>query len=219
MVYPSLIQNSSPWPSDWGTPLRIGYAKGGCLYRQGESVSTVFIVLHGQVKLTCAEATGQDAIVGLGRCGSILGAESAVLGREHFTGAVALVESQVAAMSVDGFHKLRQQNLQFSQMVQERLADEMHRSVKMFRLVACYRPSARFDRLIRRLAGPDLVTLPPLRVYELAQMAGISREQASRYLARLIRDGQLRRRGGTLILASPDRRVKPRRMNGSAVVD
>jgi CRP-like cAMP-binding protein len=59
------------------------YSPGTTLFRQGEPVRTLYLIEDGFVKLTRAEESGHDVLIGVRSPGWLLGAASALLERPH----------------------------------------------------------------------------------------------------------------------------------------
>jgi TolB-like protein/class 3 adenylate cyclase/CRP-like cAMP-binding protein/Flp pilus assembly protein TadD len=166
----------------------------------------VYFVVSGLVRLTAAGGRGRRITFRDVPEGEVFGEDSALDGRARFADAFTLSETLLASMSPEVFRAI----LANHATVRERLLRRLTGSVRELadRLVELgAQPVQRriwIDLLRRaRLAGIDAnrACLDPAPTsYEIAARVGTTREQVSREFSRLVREGQLERARGALVL-------------------
>jgi adenylate cyclase len=166
----------------------------------------VYFVIAGMVRVAAAAARGRRIIFRDVAAGEVFGEHSAIDGRARFADVLALRESLLASMSPEVFRAI----LANHASVRERLLRRLTGSVRELadRLLDLgAQPVQRriWAELLRlaRLAGieADVARIEPAPTHrDIASRVGTTREQVSRELSRLVRQGLLERAGGTLLL-------------------
>ena len=174
--------------------------------RRGDTDRDVYFVIAGMVRATASAGRGRRIIFRDLAAGEVFGEHSALDGRARFADVLAVRESLVVSMPPEVFRAI--------------LAE--HASVRE-RLLRCLSGSVRelADRLLERGAQPvqrrvcvDLLRLargagvadnraklePAPTHYDIASRVGSSREQVTRELSSLVRQGILERAGRRLLL-------------------
>jgi adenylate cyclase len=166
----------------------------------------VYFVIAGMVRVAAAAGRGRRIILRDIPAGEVFGEHSAIDGRARFADVLALRESLVASMSPEVFRAI----LAHHASVRERLLRRLSGSVRELadRLLDLgAQPVQRriWAELLRlaRLAGIETnaarVEAAPTHK-DIASRVGTSREQVTRELSRLAREGLLQRAGRTLVL-------------------
>ena len=166
----------------------------------------VYFVIAGQVRVTAEAGRGRRIILRELAAGEVFGEHSAIDGRARFADALALRESLLASMSPEAFRAI----LANHASVRERLLRRLTGSVRelagrLLELGAQPVQRRTWVELLRlaRLAGIDenRARLDPAPTHnDIASRVGTSREQITRELSRLVRDGLLERAGRGLVL-------------------
>jgi adenylate cyclase len=166
----------------------------------------VYFVIAGMVRVGAAAGRGRRIIFRDVPAGEVFGEHSAIDGRARFADVLALRESLLASMSPEVFRAI----LANHASVRERLLRRLSGSVRELadRLLDLgAQPVQRriWAELLRlaRLAGIEAnvarIEAAPTH-NDIASRVGTSREQVSRELSRLTREGLLQRAGRTLVL-------------------
>ena len=166
----------------------------------------VYFVIAGQVRVTADAGRGRRIIFRELAAGDVFGEHSAIDGRARFADVLALRESLLASLSPEAFRAI----LANHASVRERLLRRLTGSVRelagrLLELGAQPVPRRTWIELLRlaRLAGieDNRVRLDPAPTHnDIASRVGTSREQVTRELSRLVREGLLQRAGRSLLL-------------------
>jgi TolB-like protein/class 3 adenylate cyclase/Tfp pilus assembly protein PilF len=166
----------------------------------------VYFVIGGQVRVTAQAGRGRRIIFRDLAAGEVFGEHSAIDGRARFADTVALRESLLASMSPEAFRAI----LANHASVRERLLRRLTGSVRelagrLLELGAQPVQRRTWVELLRlaRQAGieENRSRLDPAPTHnDIASRVGTSREQVTRELSRLVREGLLERAGRSLVL-------------------
>jgi CRP/FNR family cyclic AMP-dependent transcriptional regulator len=183
---------------------------GEVIVRQGDTVSSLFLVTSGAVRLSSATASGREIVVGLLCRGDLFG-ESALLGDPSLVRAQAVGPTTVLALPIPSLRAMLERTPATSEELLRLIAARLHRtSAALEDAMAADLPSRVAGRL-RELAddhgvpGPNGVRLRvPLTQDELARMVGASRESVNRTVSTLAARGVVRSGGGRMVITDPE---------------
>jgi len=170
----------------------------------------VYFVIAGMVRVGAAAGRGRRIIFRDVSAGDVFGEHSAIDGRARYADVLAVRESLIASMSPEVFRAI----LANHASVRERLLRRLTGSVRelagrLLELGAQPVQCRIWLELLRlaRVAGVEAnhARLDPAPTHnDIASRVGTSREQVSRELSRLVREGLLERAGRTLELTDFD---------------
>jgi TolB-like protein/CRP-like cAMP-binding protein/Tfp pilus assembly protein PilF len=176
----------------------------------------VYFVIAGLVRITAAAGRGRRIILRDISAGDVFGELSALDGRARSADVIAVRESLLASMSPEVFRAIVANHTSVRERLLRRLAGSVRELAdRLFDLgtqpVQC-RIWVELLRLARAAdAEADAVRIETAPTHrEIASRVGTSREQVTRELSRLVRQGLLERSGRTLVLrdvAALERRV------------
>jgi CRP/FNR family cyclic AMP-dependent transcriptional regulator len=183
---------------------------GEVIVRQGDTVSSLFLVTSGAVRLSSATASGREIVVGLLCRGDLFG-ESALLGDPSLVRAQAVGPTTVLALPIPSLRAMLERTPATSEELLRLIAARLHRtSAALEDAMSADLPSRVVGRL-RELAddhgvpGPNGVRLRvPLTQDELARMVGASRESVNRTVSTLAARGVVRSGGGRMVITDPE---------------
>jgi CRP-like cAMP-binding protein len=183
---------------------------GEVIVRQGDRVSSLFLVTSGAVRLSSVTASGREIVVGLLCRGDLFG-ESALLGDPSLVRAQAVGPTTVLALPIASMRAMLERTPATAEELLRLIAARLHRtSAALEDAMAADLPSRVVGRL-RELAddhgvpGPHGVRLRiPLTQDELARMVGASRESVNRTVGALAARGVVRSGGGRFVITDPD---------------
>jgi CRP/FNR family transcriptional regulator, cyclic AMP receptor protein len=174
--------------------------------RRGDAGCDVHFVIAGTLRITAAAGRGRRIILQDVGAGDVFGEQSAIDGRERVADVRALRESLIASMPGDVFRAI----VASHGSVRERLLQRLTGSIRELTdrvLELGAQPVQRRIRIellrLARIAGVDdnSSRLDPAPThYEVASRVGTAREQVTRELSRLVRQGVLERAGRALVL-------------------
>jgi len=183
---------------------------GEVIVRQGDAVSSLFLVTAGAVRLSSVTASGREIVVGLLCRGDLFG-ESALLGDPSLVRAEAVGPTTLLALPIASLRSTLERTPATAEELLRLIAARLHRtSAALEDAMAADLPSRVVGRL-RELAddhgvpGPNGVRLRvPLTQDELARMVGASRESVNRTVGALAARGVVRSSGGRIVITDPD---------------
>lgn len=188
---------------------RLRIRKGNLLYGQGEVSSHFFLILTGEVRISCFEETGQEITIEVMGPNGLCGEAPAFDGLPRFTTGVALRDSEVVRFDArrlqDAFGKFPELAISLLRIT------SIKQRVLAIRLEYAFThaPEERIRHLLRRVAaifgastdeGREITV--QLTHEQIARMTGTSRVTVTRVLNRLRQRGEVVVRGQTLIIAN-----------------
>jgi CRP/FNR family transcriptional regulator, cyclic AMP receptor protein len=182
------------------------YPRGTTLFREGDTIRTVYLVLSGVISLRSFQ-NGHEQLVALRTPGWLLGAAQAVRGDTHMANAVAMTRCELSALDVHQFHRLRRTDADLRDRLQRMLADEVAEQFRRAAAAAGANCLARLQHMVsdlfhsngQRRADGSVRLMLDLSVTDLANLVGVGREHLSRMLPRLAAENMLVRERGWFI--------------------
>ncbi len=166
----------------------------------------VYFVIAGMVRVTAEAGRGRRMTLLDIPAGELFGEHSAIDGRARFVDVLAVRESLLASMPPEAFRALLANHASVRERVLRRLTGSVRELTdRVLDLGAQRVPWRIWAELLRlaRLAGVEANTArierPPTH-QEIASHVGTSREEVTRELSRLDREGLLERKGRALVL-------------------
>jgi CRP-like cAMP-binding protein len=185
--------------------------RGTALYLAGEPRALTYLVVSGAIKLVGRDARGNEAVLGLALPGDLVGAEAAIDGLPQPTDAIAAARTLVLAIDttrlLDAMESDGRAAVAVARAVSTRLrwsyASTLERSARDAPARLASRLLELADALGRRCGDAIEVDLPMART-DLAGLAGMCRESASKAMGALRREGVLDFRGRRIRILRPD---------------
>lgn len=194
--------------TEGGVTRRIPH--GVVIVRQGEAVTSLFLVTAGAVRLSSVTASGREVVVGLLCRGDLFG-ESALIGHPSQVHAQAVGPTIVLALPISSLRAILERNPETAEQLLRLIAARLHRTSAALEDALSADVPARVAGRLRELAthhgapGPAGVRLRvPLTQDELARMVGASREAVNRSMGALAARGLVRSSGRRLFITDPD---------------
>jgi CRP/FNR family transcriptional regulator len=186
------------------------YQSGEAVFREGDSGDTCYVVREGSVRVTRRHSDGRVITLAELRPGSIFG-ELAMFGGETRSASVeALERTRALAILAGDMRRIMLQHPEIAVKMLEGLADRLRGANERiarqsFQTVAGRVASALLSQVQGRTedgeSGHDVVI--EATQAEIAQLAGASRESASRFLAKLERAGLITTGRGRVVVHEP----------------
>jgi len=174
--------------------------------RRDDTDRDVYFVIAGMVRLTAAAGRGRRIIFRDVAAGEVFGEHSAIDGRARFADVLTLRESLLASMPPEAFRAILANHASVRERVLRRLTGSVRELADRL-LERGAQPVQRriWIELLRlaRDAGIEVgrARLDPAPTHnDIASRVGTSREQVTRELSRLARQGVLERVGHTLVV-------------------
>lgn len=180
--------------------------KGACLFHEGDTVTTLFRLLHGVVLLRKGDHDGNSVVTRMLTASVTFGFRAFMARECHSVSAHCATPVTVCCIPADAaemaFSCNRSLERVFAQHVAHELDDAESAILAHMSLSVRDRVLLIFDRLAAEfgsaVAGDEWVIPVPILRSDIAAMAGIARESFSRCLAKLEADGILGFHGSTL---------------------
>jgi CRP/FNR family transcriptional regulator, cyclic AMP receptor protein len=181
--------------------------KGDVLFHRGDPGDACFFVRHGLLKVSIASADGEECIVALHGSGTIMGEIAMIDGLPRAVTARALSDCRLDAIGRDTFRACMREHPEMSAALIAILAGRLRRAGEEAAWANLLPARARVVRAmlyIARVAGSDgdpgwrTIAIPMTRA-DIAAMAGVSREEASRALSAWRKAGVLADKPGALL--------------------
>lgn len=188
------------------------FERGEVIFREGDSGETCYVVRAGSVSIRREHMDGRTLALAELRAGSIFG-ELAMFGSETRSAtAEALEETALVAVLSGDMHRVLRSSPDIALKMLAALADRLRRAnerllQQSFQTVAGRVASALLTQVIARQAegAGDTEVLIRATQAEIAQLAGTSRESASRFLATLERESVVALGRGKVTVHEPER--------------
>jgi CRP/FNR family cyclic AMP-dependent transcriptional regulator len=186
------------------------YESGEAVFREGDSGDTCYVVREGSVRVTRRHSDGRVITLAELRAGQIFG-ELAMFGGEMRSASVEALERTKALAILSGdLRRIMLGHPEIAVKMLEGLADRLRAANERiarqsFQTVAGRVASALLSQVKARSDGDgerDVVI--EATQAEIAQLAGASRESASRFLAKLERAGLITTGRGRVVVHEPE---------------
>jgi CRP/FNR family cyclic AMP-dependent transcriptional regulator len=187
------------------------YEPGQAVFREGDSGDTCFVVREGSVRVTRRHSDGRVITLAELRPGEMFG-ELAMFGGETRSASVeALEPTRALAILAGDLRRILGQNPDLAVKMLEALANRLRDanerlSRQSFQTVAGRVASALLAQAKARSDGEEAerdIVIEATQA-EIAQLAGASRESASRFLAKLERAGLITTGRGRVVVHEPE---------------
>jgi CRP/FNR family transcriptional regulator, cyclic AMP receptor protein len=186
------------------------YDTGEAVFREGDTGDTCYVVRDGAVRVTRRHSDGRVITLAELRAGSIFG-ELAMFGGETRSASVEVLEpTRALAILAGDMRRLMIQHPEIAVNMLEGLANRLRDaneriSRQSFQTVAGRVASALLAQAKARSDGEgERDVIIEATQAEIAQLAGASRESASRFLAKLERAGLITTGRGRVIVHDPE---------------
>lgn len=187
------------------------FSRGESIAHFGDSASDLFVISHGQVKLTMFSQNGREFVVDLAGPGEMVGEASLIDGGARSATVTALTTPTVVlALGRADFRSMIQTDPYFCDVVLEQTA---RRTRRLHTLLLEHVLDDVAGRVARRLIALErfgreqdgsLTIRLPITQQELADWAGVSRQAVVKELHRLREDKIISTRGSTIVLHDRD---------------
>jgi len=173
------------------------YKKGDLIFKEGHYPKGLFCVHAGKMKVAQLGDDGKEQIVHLIHTGNVMG-HRAILGNDQYScSSVAMENSQVCFIPKESFERMLQNNAKLALKIAHLLSDELKDLEKKVTHSVQHSVKSRLAESILELMKnygfmSDGKTIDVKVTREdLANLAGTSRETATRYLYEFQNDGVL----------------------------
>jgi CRP-like cAMP-binding protein len=187
------------------------YDRGEIIFHQGDVGTDLFIIRKGEVTIRLSSADGREVALALLRRGDAFGELALLDEAPRSTDAVAREETALLALNRKDFQKFLEERPQVVPALLAELSRLVRRVTQTVHDASFLDARARLARVLLDLAqkqgetGSEGVAITPrLTQTELANLAGLTRESANRWLRFYAREGLLSYEEGRITLLEPD---------------
>jgi len=183
--------------------------RGEIIFREGDNGDTCYLVRSGAVVLTREHQDGRMVALAELRAGSMFGELAMFRGETRSATAEAVEPTTAVALLAKDVQRLIRRNPDLALKLLAALAERVSRTnerllQQSFQTVAGRVASALLSQVKARSDGDgETDVVIEATQAEIAQLAGASRESASRFLARLERDGVVTTGRGKVLVHDP----------------
>jgi CRP/FNR family transcriptional regulator, cyclic AMP receptor protein len=188
------------------------WERGELIFREGDEGDTCYLIRSGAVLLTRAHQDGRMIALAELRAGGMFGELALFRGETRSATAEAVEETTAVALLAPDMQRLIRRNPDISLKLLNALAERVRTTTERlmqqsFQTVAGRVSSALLAQVTARQAegAPEREVLVEATQEEIAQLAGTSRESASRFLATLEREGVVALGRGKVTVHEPGR--------------
>ena len=185
------------------------YPKNSVIFLEDETGDYMYVVRAGRVKVVRQMPSGKETILAFHDAGEFFGEMSLVDGGTTPASVIAVAPTTILSLSRRDFRNLLG-NAEVNQALLRMLCQRCREAWAQVELLTLHHAEARIRSLVHQLceskgrADPEGVRLGNRLTHrELADMAGITRESASRAVSRLQKLGLLRVEEGLLRVPDP----------------
>jgi CRP/FNR family transcriptional regulator, cyclic AMP receptor protein len=188
------------------------WERGELIFREGDEGDTCYLIRSGAVLLTREHQDGRMIALAELRAGGMFGELALFRGETRSATAEAVEETTAVALLAPDMQRLIRRNPDISLKLLNALAERVRATTERlmqqsFQTVAGRVSSALLAQVTARQAegAPEREVLVEATQSEIAQLAGTSRESASRFLATLEREGVVALGRGKVTVHEPGR--------------
>ena len=188
------------------------FDRGEVIFREGDSGDTCYVVRTGSVSIRHEHMDGRTLALAELRSGAIFGELSLFARERRSATAEALEPTALVAILRGDFERVIKSSPDIALTMLKALANRVRRAnerllQQSFQTVAGRVASALVTQVVARQAegAPEVDVLIRSTQAEIAQLAGTSRESASRFLATLEREGVVALGRGKVTVHEPER--------------
>ncbi|WP_257462237.1 Crp/Fnr family transcriptional regulator [Archangium lipolyticum] len=189
------------------------YSKGEVIFHQGDVGTALFIVRKGEVAIRLSSAEGKEVILALLGRGDAFGELALLDGEPRSTDAVAREETHLLSLHQEDFRRFLSERPQVAMGLLAVLSQMVRRVTQLVHDSAFLDARARLARVLLDLARTQgqpsasggIVIPKQLTQADLANLCGVTRESANKWLRFYAREGLLSYENGQITLADPER--------------
>lgn len=175
-------------------------AKGDYVYQAGDSLSSLYVLYEGSIKLTRITSDGREQVLRVLSQGDFLGELSLFSQRELTDNAIALENSILCTITGDDFRAMMLRYPMISMKVMDVLSRRLDKAEETIEGLSLKNVEERVAFALLELAQGSNVIHLPFSKGDLASQIGTSQETLSRRLSKLEKEGLIRQEGQKTII-------------------
>lgn len=188
------------------------YSKNEVIFHQGDVGTALFMVRRGEVAIRLSSSEGKEVILALLGRGDAFGELALLDGEPRSTDAVARDETHLLSLHQEDFRRFLSERPQVAMGLLAVLSRMVRRVTQLVHDSAFLDARARLARVLLDLArtqgqpaSEGGIVIPKLTQAELANLCGVTRESANKWLRFYNREGLLTYENGQITIVDPER--------------
>ncbi|MDY7231984.1 Crp/Fnr family transcriptional regulator [Hyalangium rubrum] len=188
------------------------YDKGEVIFHQGDIGTALFIIRKGQVAIRLSSDDGKEVTLTMLDRGDFFGELALLDGEPRSTDAVAREESDLLSLQREDFQRFLDARPQVTKGLLAALSHLVRRVTQLVHDRTFLDARTRLVRVLLELAehqgkpsGEGVVIPHKITQSELANLCGLTRESANKWLRFYVREGLLSYEGGQITLVQPEK--------------
>ncbi|HYO57643.1 Crp/Fnr family transcriptional regulator [Archangium sp.] len=188
------------------------YNKGEVIFHQGDVGTALFIVRKGEVAIRLSSSEGREVILALLGRGEAFGELALLDGEPRSTDAVARDEVHLLSLHQEDFRRFLVERPQVALGLLAVLSRMVRRVTQLVHDSAFLDARARLARVLLDLArtqgqpaAEGGILIPKFTQADLANLCGVTRESANKWLRFYAREGLLTYENGQITIVDPER--------------
>ncbi|MDT8433581.1 MAG: Crp/Fnr family transcriptional regulator [Anaerosomatales bacterium] len=181
------------------------YSKGVFVASRGEPCTAMYLLASGRVKQTIPSPDGKELVLGHLDAPAHFGEASLVEMQHHMADVVALSETEVLTLDARELERAIHIQPRLALSLIAALSSRLREAVERLESLTFHDAAHRVMRVLLNIASArhsmtGASAISGFTHYDIATLAGTSRETASRVISSLTRDGIIAVRGRTILV-------------------
>lgn len=181
------------------------YPRGAFIASRGEPCTAFYLLTAGRVKQTIASPDGKELVLGHFDAPAHFGETSLIDCQPHMADVVAITDAEVLTLDARDLERAIRFQPRLAVSLIAALSHRLRETIERLENLTFHDAAHRVIRVMLNMATArnDMTGMPVISGfthYDIATLAGTSRETASRVISSLTRDGVVTVRGRTILV-------------------
>ena len=182
------------------------FTKGSFIVNQGEMGSSMYLLVSGRVKVSLANAEGKELVLNYLEAPAHFGEMALVDARPRSADVIAITDVELFSLDSRDLSAAIQLQPRLALSLIATLSRRLRHTIARLEDMAFHDATHRVMRVVLNIATASYETrgtpvIQGMTHYDIATLAGTSRETASRVISQLARDGIVTTKGRTIIVS------------------
>ncbi len=182
------------------------FSKGSFIVNQGEIGSSMYLLISGRVKVSLANPEGKELVLNYLEAPAHFGEMALVDARPRSADVIAVTDVELFSLDSRDLSAAIQLQPRLALSLIATLSRRLRHTIARLEDMAFHDATHRVMRVVLNIATASYETrgtpvIQGMTHYDIATLAGTSRETASRVISQLARDGIVTTKGRTIIVS------------------
>lgn len=182
------------------------FARGSFIVNQGEMGSSMFLLVSGRVKVSIAHTEGKELVLNYLEAPAHFGEMALVDARPRSADVIAVTDVELFSLDSRDLSAAIQLQPRLALSLIATLSRRLRHTIARLEDMAFHDATHRVMRVVLNIATASFETrgtavIQGMTHYDIATLAGTSRETASRVISQLAREGIVTTKGRTIIVS------------------